>query len=85
MRNSTETVMIVIRCCGNFVEMKKMRSVPCRALAIIGFLAVATVGLSACNTLAGVGQDTSALGHDVSKGATSTQGAVTSSTGLANH
>ncbi len=62
-----------------------MRTVSCRLLATVGFLAVATVGLSACNTLTGLGQDTSAVGHDVSKGAAATQGAVTSSTGLASH
>ena len=60
-----------------------MRSASLRALATVGLLAAAGVGLSACNTLAGVGQDASAVGHDVSKGATATQGAVTSHTGLA--
>ncbi len=62
-----------------------MHFVSCRVLATMGLLAVSTIGLSACNTLAGVGQDASAVGHDVSKGATATQGAVTSSTGLATH
>ena len=62
-----------------------MFSASCRVLATIGVLAAATVGLSACNTLNGVGQDASALGHDVSKGAGATQGAVTNNTGLATH
>ncbi len=62
-----------------------MFSASCRALATIGLLAAATVGLSGCNTLNGAGQDASALGHDVSKGASATQSAVTGNTGLANH
>jgi hypothetical protein len=32
-----------------------------------------------------MGQDASALGHDVSHGAAATQGAVTGNTGLATH
>jgi entericidin A len=62
-----------------------MFTASCRALAAVGFLAAATVGLSACNTVDGMGADASALGHDVSKGASATQGAVTSNTGLATH
>ena len=62
-----------------------MQTVPRRVVAAVGLLAVASVGLSACNTLAGVGEDASAVGHDVSKGATTTQGAVTNGTGLASH
>ena len=62
-----------------------MRSVSCRVLATVGLLAATSVGLSACNTLNGMGADASAVGHDVSKGASATQGAVTSSTGLASH
>ncbi len=57
----------------------------CRMLLTVGLLAGATAGLSACNTLSGAGQDASALGHDVSNGATATQQAVTGNTGLANH
>ncbi len=57
----------------------------CRTIATIGCLAVATVGLSACNTVHGMGQDASAVGHDVSKGAAVTQQAVTKNTGLATH
>ncbi len=62
-----------------------MFSATCRMLLTAGLLAGATAGLSACNTLSGVGEDTSALGHDVSKGATATQQAVTGNTGLATH
>ena len=57
----------------------------CRMLLTVGLLAGATAGLSACNTLSGAGQDASALGHDVSRGATATQQAVTGNTGLATH
>ena len=57
----------------------------CRMLLTVGLLAGATAGLSACNTLSGAGEDASALGHDVSKGATATQQAVTGNTGLATH
>ncbi len=56
-----------------------------RMVLTVGLLVGTTVGLSACNTLSGAGQDASALGHDVSKGATATQQAVTGNTGLANH
>lgn len=62
-----------------------MFSASCRILATVGLLAAATAGLSACNTLSGMGQDASAVGHDVSKGATATQSAVTGNTGLATH
>lgn len=62
-----------------------MFSASCRVLATVGLLAAATVGLSACNTLNGMGADASAVGHDVSKGASATQGAVTNGTGLATH
>ncbi|MCQ8278237.1 entericidin [Acetobacteraceae bacterium KSS8] len=62
-----------------------MFNASCRVLATVGLLAAATVGLSACNTVSGMGQDASALGHDVSRGATATQSAVTSNTGLATH
>lgn len=58
---------------------------PRRVLATVGFLMAATLGLSACNTVSGMGQDAAAVGHDVSKGAGATQGAVTSNTGLATH
>lgn len=62
-----------------------MISASCRALATVGFLVAATAGLSACNTVNGMGQDAAAVGHDVSKGAGATQGAVTNNTGLATH
>ena len=57
----------------------------CRMLLAAGLLAGTAAGLSACNTLSGAGEDASALGHDVSNGATATQHAVTGNTGLANH
>lgn len=41
--------------------------------------------LSACNTVHGMGQDASAVGHDVSAGARATQNAVTSNTGAARN
>jgi predicted small secreted protein len=62
-----------------------MITATCRVLATVGLLSAATVGLSACNTVTGMGQDASAVGHDVSKGAVVTQKAVTSNTGLATH
>jgi predicted small secreted protein len=65
--------------------MKKMFSSTCRILATVGLLAGATVGLSACNTVNGMGKDAAAVGHDVSKGAGATQQAVTGNTGLATH
>ncbi|MBE7210537.1 MAG: entericidin [Gluconacetobacter diazotrophicus] len=57
----------------------------CRIVATLGLLAGASLGLAACNTVAGIGQDTSALGKDVTGGAGATQHAVTGSTGLATH
>ncbi|GBQ22876.1 entericidin A/B family lipoprotein [Gluconacetobacter sacchari] len=40
-----------------------------------------SAGLSACNTVRGAGQDVSSVGHDVSRGATASQHAITHSTG----
>ena len=45
-----------------------MVSASCRALATLAVLATASIGLAACNTVTGMGQDASAVGHDVSKG-----------------
>jgi predicted small secreted protein len=42
---------------------------PIRAARLVLLLALAAVGLAACNTVAGVGEDLSAAGHAVSKGA----------------
>ncbi len=51
----------------------------------VAALGVALLGLSACNTIAGAGKDTSALGHDVTSGATSAQGTNHDKTGTANN
>ncbi|GBQ82768.1 entericidin [Asaia krungthepensis] len=44
------------------------------ALAVL--LALPALGLSACNTVDGAGRDVSSIGHDVSRGAGATQGAI---------
>ena len=44
-------------------------------------LGVASLGLSACNTFSGLGKDTSAVGHDVSRAADSSGHAITRNTG----
>ncbi|WP_025841906.1 entericidin A/B family lipoprotein [Asaia sp. BMEF1] len=44
------------------------------ALAVM--LALPALGLTACNTLDGAGRDVSSVGHDVSRGANATQGAI---------
>ena len=54
-------------------------------LLTLAFLAAAAIGLSACNTIAGAGKDTSALGHDVTGGANSTQNSIHKNTGAANN
>lgn len=38
--------------------------------------AAVLVGLSACNTVSGVGQDVSAVGHDVSAGARGVENSI---------
>jgi predicted small secreted protein len=59
-----------------FLELKMMRSsrVFQRAAAVAAVALLA--GLSACNTLNGAGQDVSAIGHDVSRGAAAGTNAV---------
>ncbi|EHH68091.1 entericidin A/B family lipoprotein [Gluconobacter morbifer] len=49
------------------------------ALSLV-LLSGAAVTLSACNTMRGAGQDVSSVGHNVSRGANATQGAITRST-----
>ena len=51
------------------------------SLLAAALLAVATLGLSACNTISGAGKDASALGHDVSRGSDATSNAISDKTG----
>ena len=44
-------------------------------------LATAALGLSACNTFSGLGKDTSAVGHDVTRAANSSGKAIDKNTG----
>lgn len=46
-------------------------------------LGVATLGLSACNTVSGAGKDLSAAGHDMTGGSTATQNKIVDKTGAA--
>lgn len=55
-----------------------------RATMLLVALAGAT-GLSACNTVRGAGQDVSSVGHDMSRGASSTQGSVARGTGASSN
>ncbi|MFW7268619.1 entericidin A/B family lipoprotein [Gluconacetobacter sp. Hr-1-5] len=50
------------------------------ALLVVGMLGL-SAGLSACNTVRGAGQDVSSVGHNVSRGASASQNAITRSTG----
>lgn len=42
----------------------------------LALLSGTAVTLSACNTVRGAGQDVSSVGHNVSRGANATQGAI---------
>jgi len=50
----------------------KIRAVS-RVFAVLALSSGCSVGLSACNTVRGAGQDVSSIGHDVSHGANYTQ------------
>ncbi len=54
-------------------------------LFLVAALVVATLGLSACNTVTGAGKDLSAAGHDVSGGSTAAQDKIHDKTGAANN
>ncbi len=56
-----------------------LRRIAC--LSAVALLAVATLGLSACNTISGAGKDASAVGHDVSRGADATSNSISDKTG----
>jgi len=45
-------------------------------LLSITLIAIATLCLSACNTIKGAGEDVSAAGHDVSKAANAVQNKI---------
>ncbi|WP_025886355.1 entericidin [Asaia prunellae] len=47
-----------------------------RASAFAVLLALPAVSLTACNTVDGAGRDVSSIGHNVSNGASATQGAI---------
>ena len=51
------------------------------ALLAVAVLGVSMLGLSACNTVSGVGKDASALGHDVTRGSDATGDKIHDSTG----
>lgn len=54
-----------------------------RAAAVLAVLALTGTALSACNTVAGAGQDVSSVGRDLTGGATAVQSGVARSTGAA--
>jgi len=60
--------------------MKTYRRIA-RLLVFTGLLGSAAVGLSACNTARGMGQDVSSVGHDTSRAANSAQQGIARSTG----
>ncbi len=51
------------------------------SLLAAALLGMATLGLSACNTISGAGKDVSAVGHDVSRGSDATSDAISDKTG----
>ncbi len=51
------------------------------SLLAVLLLSVATLGLSACNTISGAGKDVSAVGHDVSRSSDATSDAISDKTG----
>ena len=55
------------------------------SLLTMAALAVASFGLSACNTVAGAGKDTSAIGHDVSRASNSAGNAIDRNTGASSN
>ena len=50
-------------------------------LLAVAVLGVATLGLSACNTMSGAGKDVSAVGHDVTRGANAAGNSIDKNTG----
>lgn len=65
--------------------MKPARNTPSFSRLLCGILLTtgAAIGLSACNTVSGAGQDVSAIGHNVTHGADATQGSIQRNTGAA--
>ncbi len=56
-----------------------------RVALSLTLLSGAAVSLSACNTVHGAGQDVSAVGHNVSRGANATQDAIQRHTDASTH
>ncbi|GBR12326.1 entericidin A/B family lipoprotein [Gluconobacter frateurii] len=56
-----------------------------RVALSLTLLSGAAVSLSACNTVHGAGQDVSAVGHNVSRGANATQDAIQRHTDTSTH
>ena len=54
-------------------------------LFLVAALAIATFGLSACNTVTGAGKDLSAVGHNVAGASNATQDKIHDKTGAANN
>ena len=55
-----------------------------RIVRLAGAAAV-MLSLAACNTMHGAGKDVSAVGHDVSRGASAAQQSITNATGASTH
>ncbi|GBQ63955.1 hypothetical protein AA103196_0741 [Ameyamaea chiangmaiensis NBRC 103196] len=53
--------------------------------AALALLLLAGASLSACNTVHGAGQDVSAVGHNVSRGANATQNGLVNATGTSRN
>jgi len=60
--------------------MKNIVSSRIRATLAVLLISGMAVGLSACNTVRGAGQDVTAVGHGVSNGATKTQQGIENAT-----
>lgn len=66
------------------VKMIKARTTGGRIVRLAGAAAF-MLSLAACNAVHGAGKDVSAVGHDVSRGASAAQQGITNSTGASTH
>ncbi len=58
---------------GTAAELKRL---PMKYTTLLALAAIALLGLTACNTISGVGQDVSNVGRDVSAGARSVANSI---------
>ena len=66
------------------VKTRTAKTTGGRIVRLAGAAAI-MLSLAACNTMHGAGKDVSAVGHDVSRGASAAQQGITNSTGASTH